>query len=304
MSHINDRTLEKLIDGSATAIEVLRIRRHTEDCRACARRLEEWRDNFSEVAEHFPELAIDPEANSMVTTGGMVLLPSSAPRRRFELDLTSALWIGVGVMTVLAGLGALRLREARSRTEVAVYDLPQPLDPDSGSRQGATPTPPVTPSRDSSPRPEPSGPPAPKPPATPPPTGPIAVSPQFKSVSLADAAERLGGPVRLLGGMQPDHVEIGPPSAVHGAQSGLSVIRVVYRAPDGGRILLDQQLIPEDSSGFRPIEDPALESGGTAYRKLARGVNVATWLDDDGYRISLAMRTSVDSLKRLVPLVH
>ncbi len=304
MPHINDRTLKSLIDGSATAIDVLRIRRHAEECRACARRLEEWRDNFAEVEEHFPELTIESESNSVVTTGGMVLLPSTTPRRRFELDLTSALWIGVAFMTVLVGFGATRLREAKGRSEVAVYDLPQPVDPDSGTREGATPAPPVSPTRDTATR-RPATPKPPTPPAaTPARDGPIAVSAKFKSVTLAEAAERLGGPVRLLSGMELDHVEAGPASAVPGAQRNLSVIRVVYRASDGGRILLDQQLIPADSSGFRTIDDPRLESGATAYGTSPKGVSVATWLDEDGYRISLAMRTTADSLKRLVPLVH
>jgi hypothetical protein len=110
--------------------------------------------------------------------------------------------------------------------------------------------------------------------------------------------------LRLLGELDPDHIEVGPASAVPGAQSGLDVIRIVYRAPDGRRILLDQQLIPADSSGFRPIEDPTLESGATAYGTSPGGVTVATWLDEAGYRISLALHAPLDSLKRLVPLVH
>lgn len=300
MSHINDRTLEKLVDGSATAIEVLRIRRHTEDCRACARRLEEWRDNFAEVEEQFPELTPESETNSMVTTGGMVLLPTSAPRRRFELDLTSGLWIGVALMAVLVVVGATRRLQAGSRTEVAVYDLPQPWEPDSMSREGASPAPPV---RDSASRAATPKPVAPKPPAPPPADAAAAISPGFKSISLADAAERLGRPVRQLSGLEPNHVEIGPASAVRGAQSRLSVVRVVYRTPDGGRIELDQQAIPADSNGFRTIDDPTLEAGETAYRTSGRGVNVATWLDD-GYRISLSLRAPRDSLDILVPLVH
>jgi hypothetical protein len=99
-------------------------------------------------------------------------------------------------------------------------------------------------------------------------------------------------------------VEIGPASAVPGAQRGLDVVRVVYRAPNGGRILVDQQLIPADSSGFRPIDDPALENGETAYGTSSTGVSVATWLDEEGYRISVVVQAPVDSLKRLVQRVQ
>jgi hypothetical protein len=82
------------------------------------------------------------------------------------------------------------------------------------------------------------------------------------------------------------------------------VIRLVYRTPDGGRLFLDQQRIPTDSDGLRSIDDPTLESGETAFGSAPNGVSVASWLDEDGYRLSLAARTPLDSLKRLVPLVQ
>lgn len=133
---------------------------------------------------------------------------------------------------------------------------------------------------------------------------PLPVSSNFRKVSLSEAAEKLGGQLRLLEGLQPDHVEIGPASAVPGAQPGLDVVRVVYRTGISGRILLDQQLIPADQSGFRPLDDPALEKGETAFGTAPNGVSVGTWLDNDGYRMSLVARASVDSLRRLVPLVR
>lgn len=115
---------------------------------------------------------------------------------------------------------------------------------------------------------------------------------------------RLGGPVRSLQSYDLDHLEVGSASAVPGAQAGLDIVRVVYRTPDGGRILLDQQLIPTDTSGFRPIDDPTLESGQTAYGTSPTGVSVATWLDEEGYRLSLVAQLPLDSIKKLVPLVR
>lgn len=104
----------------------------------------------------------------------------------------------------------------------------------------------------------------------------------------------------MVRGLEPDHIEIGPAAAVPGAQSGLPVIRVVYQDEVGGRIVLDQQIIPVDSSGFRPIEDQSLESGEVAYRTAGNGVSVATWLDNDGYRLSLVAVLPIESLKQLV----
>ncbi len=130
------------------------------------------------------------------------------------------------------------------------------------------------------------------------------ISANFRRVSMSEAALKLGGQLRLIEGLEPDHVEIGPASAVPGSQSGLDVIRVVYRSSNGGRILLDQQLLPADASGLRPLNDPALESGDTAFGSAPNGVSVGTWLDNDGYRMSLVARASVDSLRRLVPLIR
>src|SRR5690606_40747354 len=42
----------------------------------------------------------------------------------------------------------------------------------------------------------------------------IPVSPRFRAVGSGEASLRLGGRLRLLDGLEPDHVEIGPASAV------------------------------------------------------------------------------------------
>ena len=128
--------------------------------------------------------------------------------------------------------------------------------------------------------------------------------PGFRRVALGEASRRLDGGIRFLSNLNPDHVELGPGSAVPGAQASLDVVRVVYNTPDGSRILLDQQRIPLDESGFRPINDAALENGDTLYGSSAQGVSVATWVDDDGYRMSLALRAPPDSLRKLIRRVR
>ncbi len=330
MFHLNDRLLEKLIDGSASSSEVNRIRSHTESCRACARRLEEWRDNYQELDQHFPELASETGPAATVTLGGLVLLPSvEAPKRRWELELSTLLWIATVLMALLVGYGASRLRQPNEGMAVAnrgttptpapaPAPVTRPPPPATGLAAGGSPAQPesrpaLAPTAASSPpavTPSASraAPPRPAPPAADPSRStepkPLGVSPRFRAVGAREASLRLGGRLRMVSGLDPDHIEVGPASAVPGAQAGLDVVRVVYRTADGGRILVDQQLIPADSSGFRPIDDPALESGETAYGTSPTGVSVATWLDEEGYRISVVAQAPVDSLKRLVQRVE
>lgn len=343
MFHLNEETLEKLVSGSATASDVQRIRRHVGDCRACARRLEEWRDNFAEVDEVFPELTLMDEPSTTVTPGGLVVIPSSVPGRRFALDFASALWIMALLMALLVGYGASRLRSSNgglsaldagegsmTRSPVVRDSVRMTLSADTPSSAPVPIRPPAQPeprpaqtatvAADTATRDNPTVRTTEKPPARPPvpaasraqpaPTPPppaneeLAISPNFRSVRVSEAARRLGGRIRLLNGLEPDHIELGPSAAVPGAQAGLDVVRVVYRTPDGGSILLDQQLIPADSSGFRPIDDPTLETGQTAYGTAPNGVSVATWLDEEGYRMSLVVLAPVDSLRKLVQRVQ
>ncbi|HSB53141.1 MAG TPA: hypothetical protein VLD58_02250, partial [Gemmatimonadales bacterium] len=178
--------------------------------------------------------------------------------------------------------------------------------PPSTSPQAVILTPEVSPERE---KPAPA---KPQPRSTPAPTldtradppPPVSASPSFRSVAPGEASHRLGGALRTLRGLEFDHIEVGPAAAVPGAIPGLSVVRVVYRTPEGGRMLLDQQLINPDSSGFRPLEDPSLENGQTAFGTAPNGVSVATWLDEQGYRLSLVAQAPLDSMKILVGLVH
>jgi len=273
----------------------------------------------------------------------MVVVPVPEGRRWAvpKLNFASVLWIVALLMALVVGYGANRLRSAHDGFESVAAARVRPPRPETGNGAGV-PMPLATPSGDSLIRLNPKAPTPvsgstedPEPatandappsrarayrpdgdrnaarstPATtldtradPPP--PVPLSPSFRNVAAAEASQRLGGALRLLSGLEPDHIEVGPASAVPGAQAGLAVVRVVYRMPDGGRMLLDQQLIPADGSGSRPIDDPALEQGEAAFGTAPNGVSVASWVDQDGYRISLVAQAPVDSLKRLVPLVH
>ena len=320
MSHLEERILDRLVSGTATPNDVQRILHHVGDCRACARKLEEWRDNFAEVDERYPDLAIEMMPLATVTPGGLVLMPQEEePKRRFEVELSTVLWIGAVILALVVGYGASRLRQSSEgmiassglgdqaetgRTTAAAPRVPTVAAPATvlpHDTRSATNPPPAT----TDPAPVPAlRPPVPTRAAVDTTPSRLALSPKFKSLSRSEAVRRLGGPVRSLQGYSVDHLEVGSAAAVPGAQAGLDVIRVVYRTADGGRILLDQQLIPTDSSGFRPIDDPTLESGETAYGTSPSGVSVATWLDEEGYRMSLVAQLPLDSIKQLVPLVR
>ena len=114
MFHLNERLLEKLVSGSAPVSDVERIRHHVRDCRACAQRLEEWRDAYAEVDYAYPELAYADSATTL-TAGGIVVVPSDEPRWRLplpRLNLANALWIVALLMALVVGYGANRLRSA------------------------------------------------------------------------------------------------------------------------------------------------------------------------------------------------
>lgn len=301
MFHLNDRTLERLITGTASSIEVDRIRRHVDECRACSRRLEEWRDNFGDVDRHFPQLASEAPNAATLTPGGLVVMPPREERKGFPLDLASTLWGLAGILAVLVVYGVIRMEPGSSDDEFAFRNDSQatmlaPLPPPS-------PSPAIGDTLGIAPPPEPAPRPVGREPVDTAPR-PLAVSPRFRAIQRAEAARRLGGAVRGVAGLVPDHYEIGPASAVPGAQRNIDIVRVVYRVGNGGRLMLDQQLIPVDSSGFRPIDDSALESGETVFRTGSDGANSATWLDESGYRISLSARVSQDSLRKLLPRVQ
>jgi hypothetical protein len=344
MFHLDERVLEKLVTGSASGNEAARYSRHAAACRECSRLLEEWRDNFPEIDEIYPWLGETEGSVATQTPMGMMVSPGVSGWRLPRLDPANALWIVALLMALLVGYGAHRMRKADAGLNLSgAVRRPPPMSAGSGagavmpdkvapgpksvapnrSSPAATthPTPlpnsrAESPVRAASPRPAQEKPqpirraeslpdsdarPAPSPSAS---SGGVPVSANFRRVSMSEATQKLGGQLRLIDGLEPDHVEIGPSSAVPGSQDGLDVVRVVYRSGSSGRILLDQQLIPADASGFRPLDDPALESGDTAFGTAPNGVSVGTWLDKDGYRMSLAVRAPVDSLRRLVPLIR
>jgi len=302
MFHLNDRLLERLVTGAASGTDVDRIRRHVDECRACSRRLEEWRDHFVEVDRNFPQLAAETIPAATLTAGGLVVMPPEEARRGVPLDLATFLWVVAGVLAIMVGYELVRLGGSAGEGELAFRNdaqiTPLPPRPAAAGSTATIQTLPDTPGPDLQvPRPPDRAPQTENPP-------PLAISPRFRAISRADAVRRLGGALRSVAGLTPDHYEIAPPGVVPGAQRNLDVIRVVYRVGTNGRLTLDQQRIPVDSSGFRPIDDPALESGETVFRATPDGTSSAIWLDEAGYRLALSGVMSPDSLRSLLDRVR
>jgi hypothetical protein len=291
MFHLNSQVLQTLIDGTATPSALQRIRLHVRECRTCAGRLEEWSDDHPVVAERFPNLERGDGTSATLAAGGLVLMPSSSPVLPAWLRPRRLLWYGAGLLIVGAASGIAWLMRPMSEVQTVVMPdsaLPplHPPDPSQFPGNEATARDSTAGEAGASPRVE-----------------PLSVSDEFRAITGREAASRLGTPIRLLSGVDPDHFESGPPEAAPGAQRGATLIRVVYRAPDNGRVHLDQQLIRADSTGFRPIDDPALENGDTVYRE-AGGQRSATWLDEGGYLLTLSGPLSTAELRALIGRVR
>jgi hypothetical protein len=291
MFHLNNKILQSLLDGTIATGEVQRVKRHVRECRACAGRLEEWSDNHPAVARYFPHLEENANSAVTLTAGGLVAIPTYGRGLPAWIRPRRLLWYGAGLLIV--GVVAVMAQGLQSKQEVMTVILPDsalpPLHP---------PDPSQFPGNTEEPRDSAGG-----EAHAPQRVEPLPVSDGFRAITGREAADRLGGPIRLLGGVDPDHFEGGPPNASPSAQRGAPLVRVVYRAPDNGRVYLDQQLIRADSTGFRPIDDSALENGDTVYRDIG-GRRSATWLDESGYLLTVSGPLTSAAIRELITRVR
>jgi hypothetical protein len=325
MQHVDQKTLDAVINHSLTEAQVARIKEHVRVCRVCARRLEEYRDLFSEVEVIIPTAERD-------------VIPKPAPtqtwreviRPRLDDALPSgdtAIKIGAAIVTVLVIAVVIYL--VRGPTQSATPIVLQPVS------RGVTGSPPrvvapvpatdsvparttaslgsATPARVDPPKkpvqtvPSAATSPAsrrqpsetvPKPApaqgksAAPTPTPAVegGHTPLFHRVESTEAIGALGGSMRLIDGETPDHFELAPGNVVPGAAENLPVVRVIYRL-NGSTILLDQQRHPEIASKDM--------SSGTA----PEGVSVVQWSEGD-FWLTLAGRVPADTLELLARRVR
>jgi hypothetical protein len=137
------------------------------------------------------------------------------------------------------------------------------------------------------------------------PAGPAARAPlrAFRRTTLDTAVVRLSGSVRLIDGMEPDRVELGPGRLVAGAAPTVDVVRVHYRDARGRSIVLDQQRLPPETdaaTGNRAVE---LLYGDTVVTTTAAMTRVR-WLDAKNFWLSLSAALPADSVRALVGRVR
>jgi hypothetical protein len=309
MQHVDQATLDAVLNHQLSDAQLAKIKEHVRGCRMCARRLEEYRDLFSEV-----EVIIPTAERNRVSKPGVGRTWRDVLTPRLDDALPSSdrmLKIGMAAVTVLVlGVVVFLMRSpSRSVAPIVLAPHPQVTAPTASAPQPTSQVTQPAPAPTRAVNPAPTAPAAAAPvrttaetpplprrqkPVTDPPqraavATPVAPdnshTPLFHRVESTEAIGALGGSMRLIDGVTPDHFEMAPGTVVPGAAETLPVIRVVYRLY-GGTILLDQQRNPEQAS-----RDSA---SGTA----PEGVSVLRWSSGD-FWLTLAGRVPADSLELL-----
>ncbi|MGE0352641.1 MAG: anti-sigma factor [Gemmatimonadales bacterium] len=122
----------------------------------------------------------------------------------------------------------------------------------------------------------------------------------FRRVTMEEAVRTLGGVIRLVDGLAPDHVEIGGSDST-GLDRGPETVRVVYLNPDGTTLLLDQSRSGRNEAA--QLRDRVSASASRESRQSPRRRTIS-WTDPQGFALSLSGTVSADSLARLQERVH
>jgi len=277
MRHIDQPTLDAIINHQLSPRELARLKDHVRDCPLCSRRLEEYRDVFSEVEAIIPTAARDVISDVAPRSWRRILVPRLDDRLPRS---DRVLWAVVAAAAVSAAMAITTLLRSPALPRVPAAAPPAPP---------AHPSPAITPPP-TAPQP-PSATASPAPAAAPTTVSPRVPEPSrtstagFHRIESAHAIRVLGGAVRLIDGLLPDHFEMAVGTRVPGAVDSLPVIRVVYH-DGGGVVLLDEQR----RLGPAP--------GDTLVGTAEAGVSVLQW-NSAGFWLSLAGRLPVDSLERL-----
>jgi anti-sigma factor RsiW len=302
MSHPDEGTIQSLLDGELDAEQRARLELHFRSCAACAARLAEAR-GFLQEADRLVDMVVVPPAS---------VLRRGAGRRTVVRSLAWAASIVVAVAAGYWGRGTTftppaELKEGdrptvvstspHEDTVVPTTEEPAPVANAARGRVAAAAP------RDAAPRPEAK---VVDQVAAPPPAAADrqaldaranAVAPSdsrladeaitaWRVVAMEEAVRVLGGQIRLIDGLTPSRIEIGPGTAVAGADPGLQVVRVVYA---GGAVMLDQQR-PASVAGLH--KDAAVS--GVAARRAGPG-----WKHRGEIRFVVTGNVSADSLSAL-----
>lgn len=126
----------------------------------------------------------------------------------------------------------------------------------------------------------------------------------FREVPLEEAVRTLGGSVKLIDGLNPTRVQLGPTERVSGGPT-LELVRITYLDPPGRELWLDQQRSPVPSEGRAgPAPTASLLDGDTVVSAAGGGLSRVRWMSPDGFRLTLTGYLPGDSLRALVRRVH
>ncbi len=318
MSHLDEGTIQALLDGELDAAEQSRLERHVETCPACAARVAEAR-GFQREADRLVDLLAVPSR------------PVAPPvRRRRPVPMRTLAWAASLALAVSLGYWG---RGVLSPAPTLRSDAAQPggaTERPAPTEAGAPPAGPVQEARQSTDSVVPAAKEhraaAPPTVATPAPAAPaakalaaaesderegaranevqrdaaVAAAPAWRVVTMEEAVTQLGGQIRLIDGLTPERVEVGPGTALAGADVGLPVVRISYA---GGGVVLDQQ---RPTRQFARMEGASAQAAKVAEPSVASDVTgrVTTWQERDGIRFVVTGSVSPDSLAALARRVR
>ncbi len=125
-------------------------------------------------------------------------------------------------------------------------------------------------------------------------------------ITLEDAVGRLGGSIRLLGGLVPVRVLCGSAPGFDSGRTG-GIIRLVYVDPPGRELWLDQAVAaPADEArqGFGQRSMNPLLPGDTLALSSGDAARSIRWIDDTGRSLRLTGFLATDSLRTLMTRVR
>jgi hypothetical protein len=128
----------------------------------------------------------------------------------------------------------------------------------------------------------------------------------FQTTPMEGAVRILGGSIRLVDGMTPARVLVGPGILVADADPGLEIVRVVYNDPPGRELWLDQQRPDARANEARVQgqEATTLLLGDTLVGLGPKGSRSLRWIHQSGFRLGLTGFLPADSLLALARRVQ
>lgn len=298
MPHLDDGTLESLLDGELDAAERARVETHVASCSACAARVTEARAFQSEADRLVEVLAVPslPARSRGTSPGRRTLVRTLAWAASILLAVAVGYWgrgAEPGKAVVLqegerpaggrAAAPPATTTTAQAPTEAARPAAAPPAEAKSADEPAVAEPPPAPQAAERALQDARANEVAAK--AAKPVDAPAAA---WRVISMEEGVRLLGGQIRLIDGLTPERVETGPGTAVPGADPSLPLVRVVYAS---GSVILDQQR-PAAAVAARREADASVAGAAAAS-------SLTAWQERGGIRFVMTGSVSADSLRAL-----